>query len=159
MMMIMMSSIIEHYSNQLKSWQKLKCSNKLCINVRKYFNSSTFVALRISFAKYKATINRILQARPRGIKNLFSPHVEQKKRRLGQKKIENKHFFPNVRFWGLALITNILYLSPIVLWRGLISIIFSTRSEKQSLIAHLSRPWFIGWVALSFLVWLSDPLR
>ena len=53
--------------------------------MRKYFNSNTFVAPRISFAKYKATINRILQARPRGIKNLLSPHVEQK-RRLGAKK-------------------------------------------------------------------------
>ena len=115
MMMIMMSSIIKHYSNQFKSWHKLKCWNKLSINVRKYSNSFTFVAPRISFAKYKSTINRILQAQPQGIKNLFSPHVEQK-RTLGQMK-SYKHSSPKVSFWCLALIANKLYL-PIIFFVG-----------------------------------------
>ena len=126
MMMIMMSSIIKHYSNQLKSWQKLKCSNKLCINVRKYFNSSTFVALRISFAKYKSTINCILQARPREIKNLFSPHVEQK-RRVGQMK-RNKHFFPKCELLESRInCQHTLSFPHLFLGGGLIS----TRSSKD----------------------------
>ena len=130
MVMIMMSSIIKHYSNQLKSWHKLKCWNKLSINVRKYSNSFTFVAPRISFAKYKSTINRILQAQPQGIENLFSPHVEQK-RTLGQMK-SYKHSSPKVSFWCLALPTNFIFPSSF-LWGGLISIKFSAQSEKQSL--------------------------